>query len=56
MDKYVVKEFASEIIETSKGRINMVDAKALAIVYISKKKNVNPSNCLKWIIQCRGKS
>jgi len=40
MEKYLVKEFASEIVEQSRGRISMIDAEALAIVYIAKMKSI----------------
>ncbi len=43
MEKYLVKEFASEIVEQSKGRISTIDAEALAIVYIAKMKSNHPS-------------
>lgn len=38
VEKYLVKDFASEIVEQSKGRISMIDAEALAIIYIAKMK------------------
>lgn len=41
MEKILVKEFASELIGQSKGRISKIDAEAIAIIYISKVKNFN---------------
>lgn len=51
MEKYIVKEFASDIVEQSKGRISMIDAEALAIVYIAKRKFFYPTECIKHVIQ-----
>jgi len=42
MEKYLVKEFASEIIAQTRGRISRIDAEALAIVYIAKMKMIYP--------------
>lgn len=47
MEKYLVKEFASEIVEQSKGRISTIDAEALAIVYIAKMKSIQPPYSLR---------
>lgn len=41
MEKFLVKEFASTIIAQSKGKISVIDAEALAIVYLSKMKKYN---------------
>ncbi|WP_341302252.1 hypothetical protein MHB44_07760 [Lysinibacillus sp. FSL H8-0500] len=51
MEKFLVKEFASAIVEQSKGRISIIDAEALAIVYLAKMKKFNPTPCLKWAAQ-----
>jgi len=51
MEKYLVKEFASEIVEQSRGRISMIDAEALAIVYIAKMKSIYPPFSLRKIFQ-----
>ncbi|WP_155590583.1 hypothetical protein [Lysinibacillus cavernae] len=51
MEKYLVKEFASEIVEQSRGRISMIDAEALAIVYIAKMKSIHPPSSLRKILQ-----
>lgn len=42
MERYLVKEFASEIIAQTRGRISRIDAEALAIVYIAKMKMIYP--------------
>ncbi|TDY01849.1 UNVERIFIED_CONTAM: hypothetical protein BJ099_11186 [Lysinibacillus xylanilyticus] len=51
MEKYLVKDFASEIVEQSRGRISMIDAEALAIVYIAKMKNFNQTKNIRRIVQ-----
>ncbi|MFJ7696838.1 hypothetical protein [Lysinibacillus fusiformis] len=51
MEKYLVKEFASEIVEQSKGRISTIDAEALAIVYLAKMKSIHPPYSLRKILQ-----
>lgn len=51
MEKYLVKEFASEIVEQSKGRISTIDAEALAIVYIAKMKSIHPPYSLRKVLQ-----
>ncbi|WP_156313936.1 hypothetical protein [Lysinibacillus sp. ZYM-1] len=51
MEEYLVKEFASEIVEKSRGRISMIDAEALAIVYIAKMKSIYPPFSLRKIFQ-----
>ncbi|WP_286924011.1 MULTISPECIES: hypothetical protein [Lysinibacillus] len=51
MDKHLMKELASEIVEQSRGRISMLEAEALAIVSISKMKNCKLTNYKEKVIQ-----
>ncbi|MDD1503175.1 hypothetical protein ACIQ7N_01600 [Lysinibacillus sp. NPDC095746] len=57
MEKRLISDFASEIVEQSRGRISSIDAEALAIVYISKMKNFNPTKNIrrmaKEIVKCK---
>lgn len=41
MQKLLVKELASKLIEHSKGRISRVDAEAIAINYLAQNKSFN---------------
>ncbi|MFJ7731153.1 hypothetical protein ACIQXF_04590 [Lysinibacillus sp. NPDC097231] len=51
MKKYLVKDFASEIVEQSRGRISMIDAEALAIVYLAKMESFKPTENIRRIVQ-----
>ncbi|WP_223553159.1 hypothetical protein [Lysinibacillus sphaericus] len=51
MEKRLIKDFASEIVEQSRGRISTIDAEALAIVYISKMKSFNRTKNIRRIAQ-----
>ncbi|MGE7113070.1 hypothetical protein [Lysinibacillus sp. NPDC047702] len=51
MDKHLMKELASEIVEQSRGRISMLEAEALAIVSIAKMKNFTSTNYKEKVIQ-----
>jgi len=51
LDKHLMKELASEIVEQSRGRISMLEAEALAIVSISKMKNCTSTNYKEKVIQ-----
>ena len=51
LEKHLISDFASEIVEQSRGRISTIDAEALAIVYISKMKNFNRTKNIRKIAQ-----
>ncbi|MFY0516871.1 hypothetical protein ACOMCU_03425 [Lysinibacillus sp. UGB7] len=53
MEKVLVKEFASEIIGQSKGRVSNIDAEAIAIIYIAKLETFNllKTNGIKRVVQ-----
>ena len=51
LDKHLMKELASEIVEQSRGRISMLEAEALAIVSITKMENCTSTNYKEKVIQ-----